>query len=123
VRPARAIVVVLAAVFAAALWSEAADARDRRGHRYQGHAQKHYPPHRHRHHGRTLLFATPLFFVPRHYYPAPVYYGPPPAPTVYIEQPQPGYWHYCPGAGLYYPQVQACPGGWQLVPPQPGTGN
>jgi hypothetical protein len=42
---------------------------------------------------------------------------------VYIEQPQQGYWHYCPGAGLYYPQVQNCPGGWQLVPPQPRTGD
>lgn len=113
-RPARAIVVVLVAAFAAALWSEAADARDRRGHRHFRH--------KHHSHGRIFLHVAPVF-IPRYYYPAPIYYAPPPAPTVYIEQPRQGYWHYCPGAGLYYPQVQACPGGWQLVPPQPGTGN
>ena len=100
------------ALFAAALWIDEADARDRRGHR-----QFRHKPHSH---GRIVFYAAPVF-IARPYYPAPVYYAPPPAPTQYIEQPQQGYWHYCPGAGAYYPQVQTCPGGWQLVPPQPRT--
>lgn len=117
-KPAPAIVACLIALFAAALWSDAADARDRRGGR---HHYKH-PHHKHHHGGARIVFHAAPLFVPRHYYPAQVYYAPPPAPTVYIEQPRQGYWHYCPGAGLYYPQVQTCPGGWQLVPPQPRTG-
>jgi hypothetical protein len=51
-------------------------------------------------------------------YPAPGYYYSPP-PT-YIEQaPTPDYWYFCPEANAYYPYVQACPGGWQPVLPQP----
>jgi len=68
------------------------------------------------------------------YYP---YYAYPPAvvtvpvpttPPVYIEQSPPpqaapqnpaDYWHYCADPPGYYPSVSECPGGWQLVPPQP----
>ena len=79
--------------------------------------------HRHFHGGAAVFIGAPLF-IPRYYapyyYPAPVYSAPPP---VYVEQPQQGYWHYCPQSNAYYPQVQTCPGGWQLVPPQPSTGN
>jgi hypothetical protein len=52
-----------------------------------------------------------------YYRPAPVYYGPGPA---YYDQPN--YYYpqqharaYCPENGLYYPQTQACPSGWQRV--------
>ena len=67
------------------------------------------------------------------YYPP--YYAYPPAvvtvpstPPVYIEQGAPqqtapqdpsNYWHYCANPPGYYPSVEECPGGWQLVPPQP----
>lgn len=62
------------------------------------------------------------------YYPP--YYAYPPAvvtvpaePPVYIEQggtpPAANYWHYCRNPDGYYPYVKECPGGWQLVPPQP----
>jgi hypothetical protein len=27
------------------------------------------------------------------------------------------YWYYCAAAGAYYPYVQHCPGGWELVLP------
>lgn len=45
------------------------------------------------------------------YYAPPVYYGPP----VYDYPPQSAA-AYCPENGLYYPQTQACPSGWQRVP-------
>ena len=42
-----------------------------------------------------------------------------PAPTYYIPQysysPQPQAAAFCPENGLYYPQTQACPSGWQRV--------
>jgi hypothetical protein len=48
------------------------------------------------------------------------YYRPTP---VYFAQPQASYYPvtqttaaYCPENGLYYPQTQACPSGWQQVP-------
>jgi len=45
--------------------------------------------------------------------PPPVYYAPPPpvvySPPVYYAPPPAAY-------GAYYPQVQQCPGGWQMVP-------
>ena len=70
--------------------------------------------------GGAVFFGVPFYYGPSYFYPAPYYY--PPAPTYYIEQPQPGYWHYCPSANAYYPHVQTCPGGWQLVPAQPQSG-
>jgi hypothetical protein len=49
--------------------------------------------------------------VVRSYYrPAPIYYGPP----VYY-YPQQNVAAFCPENGLYYPQTQACPSGWQRV--------
>lgn len=73
--------------------------------------------------------ASPSIGAPFYYYrPAPVYYPPPvymaPPPVTYIQQPpvpqgQGGDWYYCPQYRAYYPQVQSCPGAWQLVPPQP----
>jgi hypothetical protein len=44
-----------------------------------------------------------------YYRPARVYYGPP-AYYYYPQQPTAA---YCPENGLYYPQTQACPSGWQ----------
>lgn len=115
-KPGRLIVLSLAAFVAAAVAADSF-ARGRGGHRGGGG---------HHHHGgggaRVFVYAAPAFYVPRYYYPAPAYYYPPPAPMTYIEQPQQGYWHYCPQSGAYFPQVQTCPGGWQLVPPQPRTG-
>ena len=45
-----------------------------------------------------------------YYRPAPIYYTP-----QYIYPPQPQTAAYCPENGLYYPQAQACPSGWQRV--------
>lgn len=45
------------------------------------------------------------------YYRQPrVYYSP-----QYVYPPQPQTAAYCPENGLYYPQTQACPSGWQRV--------
>ena len=55
-----------------------------------------------------------------YYAPAPAYVAPQP---VYVAPVRPvysalaaGYWNYCGSAGLYYPNVNYCPEGWQLVP-------
>ncbi|MGA9960971.1 MAG: hypothetical protein WBP66_01365, partial [Azonexus sp.] len=55
-----------------------------------------------------------------HYAPEPVYVAPQP---VYVAPAQPvysapaaGYWSYCGSAGQYYPYVNDCSEGWQLVP-------
>jgi len=45
-----------------------------------------------------------------HYRSVPTYYGP---NTYYYPQQQTA--AYCPENGLYYPQTQACPSGWQKV--------
>lgn len=45
-----------------------------------------------------------------YYRPAPVYYAP---QYIYPQQAQTA--AYCPENGLYYPQTQACPSGWQRV--------
>ena len=45
-----------------------------------------------------------------YYRPTPVYYG----PTTYY-YPQQNTVAFCPENGLYYPQTQACPSGWQRV--------
>ena len=42
---------------------------------------------------------------------APVYAMPAPA----VAPLPPGAAYYCPAYGQYYPQVQSCPAGWQLV--------
>jgi hypothetical protein len=48
-----------------------------------------------------------------HYAPEPVYVAP--AQSVY-SAPAAGYWNYCGSAGQYYPYVNDCSEGWQLVP-------
>ncbi|MDE2234752.1 MAG: hypothetical protein KGL13_04505 [Gammaproteobacteria bacterium] len=55
-------------------------------------------------------------------HPAPA----PRPPTVIVQPavpaPSQAYWYYCPATGTYYPYVQSCPGGWQMVaasPPPP----
>lgn len=45
-----------------------------------------------------------------YYRPAPIYYT-----SSYVYPPQPQTAAYCPENGLYYPQTQACPSGWQRV--------
>jgi hypothetical protein len=76
---------------------------------------------------------APLYFgyppPPYPYYPAP--FVTQVAPPVYIEQypvqqPQaqmasapPSSWYFCQSSSNYYPYVQECPEGWQLVSPQP----
>ena len=45
-----------------------------------------------------------------YYRPAPIYYGP---PAYYYPQQHAA--AFCPENGLYYPQTQACPSGWQRV--------
>ena len=75
--------------------------------------------HHHHHHGQAAIFiSSPAWFYPW-YAPAPVY-SPPEPPPVYIEQstPRDAYWFYCPASGAYYPYVNECAGGWQLVVPQ-----
>lgn len=81
--------------------------------------------------GFSFSFGVPLGYVPyyRPYLYPPYYYPPvyqaPPAPPVYIEPPSaPAYdaqgWYYCASADRYYPEVGACPEGWQRVSPYPG---
>jgi hypothetical protein len=69
-----------------------------------------------------VVAGAPLFW----YYP-PSDFAPavaiPSLPTVYIEQAdQQAYWYYCPETLTYYPYVEQCPGGWQLVVPQAPPG-
>jgi len=45
-----------------------------------------------------------------YYRSAPIYYMP-----QYSYPPQPQSAAFCPENGLYYPQTQACPSGWQRV--------
>jgi len=99
-------------------------------------------------HGGTRVFVSvgPRFWwggpwwgpYPYYYpYPYPYYtYSPPPVvvqePPVYVQQqvtplptpppapaaPSEGFWHYCPSAHDYYPNVQSCPEPWVKVPPR-----
>lgn len=87
-----------------------------------GHAGVH-PGHAHHfHHGGTRVFISAGFgawpaayYWPGYYYPPPYYY---PYPAAVVPS-APQYWYYCPAAAAYYPYVQDCPGGWQLVLPTP----
>ncbi len=38
---------------------------------------------------------------------------------VYVQQPEASPWYYCTASKAFYPQVRACPGGWQQVPARP----
>jgi len=75
--------------------------------------------HHHAHGGTAVFISSPFFYPAPWYYPPPAYSYPAP-PPVYIEQstPQDAYWFYCPASGAYYPYVNECAGGWQMVVPQ-----
>lgn len=76
-----------------------------------------------RSHVAVGVFAGAPFFWS---YPPPDYplgVAIPSLPTLYIEQAdQQAYWYYCPETLTYYPYVEQCPGGWQLVVPQAPPG-
>lgn len=38
-------------------------------------------------------------------------------PIEYIEKPPDGVLYFCPAANDYYPGIQQCPRGWEMVPP------
>ncbi|HSQ05489.1 MAG TPA: hypothetical protein VLN59_15725 [Burkholderiales bacterium] len=64
-----------------------------------------------------LAFGLPFIVVPGYTYASsyPYYYPPVVAmPPQYIEQAD-DYHYYCPQLGAYFPDVQQCPGPWQLV--------
>jgi hypothetical protein len=88
------------------------------GHRGHNHGHRHY--HHRGYYGSSFYFYPSYYAYPRYYAP-PVYYAPPPA--VYVEQPAlpavAGDWYYCGSARGYYPEVPACPEGWQRVAPRP----
>lgn len=72
-------------------------------------------------------YYPPVYYPPA-YYPRTVVVQPiQPAPSVYIEQPDPdagaeeqtNTWYYCKKSRAYYPYVKECPAGWQRVTPQP----
>jgi hypothetical protein len=68
-----------------------------------------------------------LWEVPPPNYPAPVVivpYRPPEYvetdPDAPVVAPPKNFWYFCPDAGGYYPYVEECPEGWELVAP-PGA--
>jgi hypothetical protein len=69
-------------------------------------------------HGAWAPFAVGAFtgavVAGAYYRPRPVYYGPPAYPQTYY-YPAQNVAAFCPENGLYYPQTQACPSGWQRV--------
>ena len=89
---------------------------------YRGHGHG----HGHVHGSVGFYFGAPFYPMfpppPTYYYAPRVFVVPGPQAPVYIEQaPAVGdgaYWHYCPAANAYYPQVGDCPGGWIRVPPR-----
>jgi hypothetical protein len=94
-----------------------AEARGRGGSGGRGGA--HAGHGHHFHHGGARVFvgagfvAWPAaYYWPGYYYP-PAYY----APAAVMPAPQ--YWYYCAAAAAYYPYVQSCPDGWELVLPTP----
>ncbi len=102
------------------------------GHHRDGH-RAHYarPQVHHRGHHQDYRWAVPAALLAitgiaagiaasSHYAPEPVYVTPQPvqifpAPAV-LSYPATNYWNYCASAGQYYPYVNDCPEGWQLVP-------
>ncbi len=76
--------------------------------------------------GAPLVYPYPYGYVPPPvYYAPPAYYAPPPVyytPPAYA--PTPGAppaqsWYWCDNPRGYYPNVQACPGGWRQVAATP----
>ena len=69
---------------------------------------------------RAVYYSTPVDSVPAFYPPVETVDTPP----TYIEQPQADntevgrYWYYCAESQAYYPDVQACAGGWHRVLPR-----
>jgi len=98
-----------------------------RGHHRDGH-RGHYAPAPAHHHDshRGYGWAVPAALLAitgiaagiaasNYYAPEPVYVASPAAPPAY-SAPAAAYWNYCGSAGQYYPYVNDCPEGWQLVP-------
>jgi hypothetical protein len=100
------------------------------GHRHKGYYAP--PPHHHGHHHHKYRWGAPaaalaitglaagVAAATWYATPRPVYVAPPPAyvppqPVYVPARPAGGYWHYCPSAGGYYPEVNYCPEGWQAV--------
>ena len=71
------------------------------------------PHHFHGGHTRVFVGGT-FFFGPYPYYYWPGYYYAAPVVAAPV-----AYWYYCAPLAAYYPYVQDCPGGWQLVEPHP----
>ncbi|MGB8856681.1 MAG: hypothetical protein WCC58_08440 [Burkholderiales bacterium] len=119
---------VIASLFVLAIASNAAWAGGQRHGGWHGGGHGHWGGGHWR--GNVGLYiGAPLFwpyysYAPA-YYPQPVVVAPAPQ-VVYVEQAPPvvappaaqQYWYYCGNPQGYYPNVQACPGGWQKVLPQ-----
>src|SRR5260221_3375687 len=103
-----AIAVGCCAVLAAATALDADAGRGRSGGGGRGHASG---SHNHHFHGGARVFVcATLVSYPRAYYLLRYCYAAAGAwPSAY--------WYYCAAAGAYYPYVQNCPGGWELVLP------
>jgi hypothetical protein len=99
----------------------------RSGSAHSGARHSSSTPHFSGHHFRSshvavgVIAGAPFFW----------YYAPPdyplgvaiPSLPIYIEQAdQQAYWYYCSETLTYYPYVEQCPGGWQLVVPQAPPG-
>jgi hypothetical protein len=89
--------------------------------------------HHHRHTvfvGSAFYFGPPMWY--GYHYP-PYYYGPlyeatETAPAMYIEKfegrPDANSGDiFCPASGVYYPDAQECPNGWQRIIHPPATGS
>lgn len=88
-------------------------------HNFSGGRHNGVAPRGFRHHGgvsRFVVIGGAGFWYP-YAYPygydsslaTPAYNMPPPAPA----------WYYCEAAGVYYPYVTTCEGGWRVVPATP----
>jgi hypothetical protein len=127
----RTLCLALAIALGAASVPALADRGGHRGHydgprhEYRDHGYRHGHRHDYGHRQRwigpaaalaiTGLAAATWYATPRPVYvaPQPVYVQPQP---VYVPaRPTGGYWHYCPSAGGYYPNVNYCPEGWQAI--------
>ena len=75
--------------------------------------------------GVPVILGPDFYYSPHNYYPPDDTdaYLPPVAvdngDSTAAPAPQTHYWYYCSNPRGYYPYVQQCPGGWQLVSPQP----